>query len=213
VTVLRLGPGDPLEVFDGEGGRYEAMLQPDLSLQVGPRREEAARRTLVLAQGLAKGDKMDFIVQKATELGASAVALVAAERSVVRLDEARAAARVARLQRIAEAAARQCGRADVPRVLPPATLVEVSARSRAEGAVVLVLHEQAQGCGLAAAAARAAGPIVLAVGPEGGFTDEEILAARGAGAEGVTLGRRVLRAETAAVVGLAVVALVVGELG
>lgn len=214
IDVLRLAPGAALEAFDGRGGRYPATLVAPDALALGPREQDAApARTVVLAQALAKGEKMEFVVQKATELGASAIAPFQAARSVVRLDARKAPERVARWQRIAEEAARQCGRADVPPVRPLETFAGLLETSRAEGASVLVLFEQAKAVRLSEALASRDGPVVIAVGPEGGFADEEMAAARAAGAQEVTLGQRILRTETAGLAALAVARFLDGELG
>lgn len=212
--VLRLQPGADLEVFDGVGGRYAARLVSEDALELGERQAEgAAGRRLVLAQALAKGEKMDLVVQKATELGATAIAPFAAARSIVKLDEKRAADRVQRWQRIADEAARQCGRADVPPIWPVLSLPGLLERAAAEGARVLVLFEREAAVRLSAALAASAGPVLLAVGPEGGFADEEIAQALSAGATAVTLGRRILRTETAGLAALAIGRFLEGELG
>ena len=212
--VLRLSPGSVLEVFDGKGNRYPARLADGGSLELGPCQPDGpALRTLVLAQALAKGEKMDLVVQKATELGASAIAPFAAARSVVRLDERRARERVERWRRIAREAARQCGRADAPAVRAVASLEGVLEQARAEGAAALVLHEGERKRRLSEALAEGAGPVVIVVGPEGGFATEELDAAWKLGASPVTLGRRVLRTETAGLAALAVARFLEGDLG
>ncbi|MGC4122563.1 MAG: 16S rRNA (uracil(1498)-N(3))-methyltransferase [Myxococcales bacterium] len=214
IDVLRLQPGATFEVFDGKGGRYPATLGADDSLALGPRQDEAAAgRTLVLAQALAKGEKMDLIVQKATELGASEVAPFAASRCVVKLEGKKAEERVARWQRIAEEASRQCGRADVPRVRPLEGFAALLERAKADGAQVLVLFEQEKALRLSCALARSAGPVVVAVGPEGGFTEDEVAFGQAQGAQAVTLGRLILRTETAGLAALAVARFLDGELG
>lgn len=213
VTVLRLSPGDALEVFDGEGGRHLATLADLETLALGPRSAQLPRREVVLAQGLAKGDKVELVVQKATELGASAIAPFSSERAVVKLEGARAVERVARWQKIAAEAARQCNRADVPEVRPIVSLEEVVRRAVQENAAPLLLWEEERLLKLSAAVARHAGPLLLIVGPEGGLSREEVARAVSAGAQTVTLGSRVLRTETVALAALAVVEFLEGELG
>ena len=111
-TVLRLAPGDEVEVFDGQGARWEASIESRGVLRLGKRGETQRGATDVwLAQGLAKGEKLDLVVQKATELGASRIVPLSSERAVVRQP---GAAKLARWRRIAQEASRQCGRADVP---------------------------------------------------------------------------------------------------
>ena len=149
-------------------------------------------------QGLAKGDKMDSIVRDATELGATRVLPVVTAFSVVQLDGPRAAARMTRWARIAEEAARQCGRADPPVVEPPRSWAEAVAGAGA--AARFCLHERAKdplGPGLARALA-AGSSLAFAAGPEGGLSEAEVAGAAAGGFEVVSLGPFVLRAETVA---------------
>jgi 16S rRNA (uracil1498-N3)-methyltransferase len=198
--VLRLAAGDRVEVFDGRGGRYDAVIEAGFeAVRLGPR-EEAARAPveLTLVVALAKGEKMDLVVQKATELGAARILPFAADRSVVRLERDKGEERAARWRRIAEEAARQCGRADVPEVRAPADLAAALA-GLAPATRLVVFHP-----GGAPLAQVAAAPCIAAVvGPEGGLTDAEVGACEAAGAHRASLGPRVLRAETAAIVALA----------
>lgn len=206
VDVLRLMPGEAIEVFDGRGGAWDATLTPGLdALALGPRREAARPGADVrLLVALAKGEKMDLVVQKTTELGVTAVVPFEAERSVVRLEGERAEERARRWRRIAEEAARQCGRADVPDVLAPRTLAKALAAIPA-GFALHVFHVDEPGSAAtgAAPAAAAAPGHALIVGPEGGLTGGEVAACLAAGARPATLGPRVLRAETAAIVAVA----------
>ncbi len=212
--VLRLPDGAALEVFDGVGGRYPAILVAGTVLELGARvAEPPPARPLVLAQALVKGDKMELVIQKATELGVQAIAPFAAARSVVRLEGDRASERVQRWQRIADEAARQSGRADVHRVLPIVPFPKLLERSVAEGVRPLVLFERERSRRLSEALAANPGPAHLVIGPEGGFADEEIAAADQAGSETVTLGRLVLRTETAGLAALCVARFLAGELG
>ena len=207
-AVLRLRAGDALELFDGLGGRYAAQLESGEMVRVGPRvAEERRALDVTLAQGLAKGEKMDLVVQKATELGVSRIVPLVAERSVVKLSAERGAARTERFRRIAQEAARQCGRADVPAVDEPRSLAEVLRTD----ALCLVL-DPAQPLRLSAAA-RGVSRLLLAVGPEGGFSPGELSEAQAAGALLVGLGPLVLRTETAALAALAVLQHLHGGLG
>ena len=212
--VLRLGPGAVLEVFDGEGRRFSARLLSAEEMELTTlAAQERPARTIVLAQALSKGEKMDLVVQKATELGADAILPLRAARSVVKLDERRAAERVRRWQRIAEQAARQCGRADVPLVREVGTLDDVLEQAKVEGAAGLVLFEKERARRLSEALAQTTGPVILAVGPEGGWSDEEIAQAEEHGAVAVSLGRSILRTETAGLAALCVAKFLEGELG
>ncbi|MHB8420091.1 MAG: 16S rRNA (uracil(1498)-N(3))-methyltransferase [Myxococcales bacterium] len=217
--VLRLAPGDALEIFDGEGGRYPAVVQAKGELRIiGARVQDGAapRQRLSLWQGLGKGDKMDFAVQKACELGAAEVVPLTCRRSVLRLEGERGLARLARWRKVAAEAARQCGRADVPAVADPASIDDLCRQARA-GRVVLLHPGEPDAPALARSLSQAklaAMPAVaIAVGPEGGFAPEEVLDVRRAGGLIAHLGRRTLRTETAAVVACAVWALSLGELG
>ncbi|MFT3913812.1 MAG: 16S rRNA (uracil(1498)-N(3))-methyltransferase [Anaeromyxobacteraceae bacterium] len=204
VDVLRLLPGEAIEVFDGQGGAWDGTLAPGLDvLALGPRREAARPGADVrLLVALAKGEKMDLVVQKTTELGVTAVVPFEAERSVVRLEGERAEERARRWRRIAEEAARQCGRADVPDVLAPRSLAKALAAIPAGFALHVFHVEAGEAAGSKPPAAAAPGH-ALVVGPEGGLTAGEVAACLAAGARPATLGPRVLRAETAAIVAVA----------
>ena len=211
--VLRLGPGASVELFDGRGGAWEATIGPGFAaLALGTRREApASGPPITLLFALAKGEKNDLVVQKATELGASRLCPWLAERSVVKLDAAKGRERAARWRRIAEEAARQCGRSDVPQVEAPlglgAALAAVPAGHR-----LVVLHGPG-GTPLGALGLDQATGVALVVGPEGGLTGAELAACRAAGAVLGALGPRTLRAETAAIAGVAVLQAVAGDLG
>jgi 16S rRNA (uracil1498-N3)-methyltransferase len=209
--VLRLAPGAAVEVFDGEGMAYPARWDgPGSSLELGPPRAVPPPAARVwLAPALAKGEKMDWVVQKCTELGVERVLPFSAARSVVKLAGVKGEERSQRWERIAAAAARQCGRAEVPQVAPPAPLAQVLA-SVPEGFSRLVFFE---GGGEPLAAAPGAEGHFVVVGPEGGLSREEIAACVAAGCKVATLGPRVLRAETAAVVAVALLQHLHGDLG
>lgn len=206
--VLRLEPGAELELFDGEGAAYPARLEGGFAaLSLGPRREARPALPLWLLCALAKGEKMDLVVQKATELGATRLLPFAAERSVVRLDEEKGEARAARWRRIAAEAARQCGRADVPEVSAPVTLAAALAAVPA-GFARFAFHPGGEPLG---AGTHPSG-VAAVVGPEGGLTEAEVAACEAAGARRISLGPRVLRAETAALVATALLQAAFGDL-
>jgi len=221
--VLRLRAGDEAFVFDGEGREFACVVE-----DAGGRRGGAARLSvrgrvepqrpespleLVLGAGLLKGEKFDLVVQKATELGACVVVPLVTQRADVRLrDERDAAARVERWRRLALEAAKQSGRARLPRVEPPAALADFVSQP-AEAARLRLLFAERGGRGLDEIIdprAPAPSSVTALVGPEGGWDDAELDAARAAGWLLVTLGGRTLRAETAA---LAVVTLLQHRLG
>ncbi len=206
--VLRLAPGTGIEVFDGRGGRYAATIDAGFeSVHLGPREVSPAPGVeIALLVALAKGEKMDLVVQKATELGVARVLPFEAERSVVRLEAAKGEERAGRWRRIAEEASRQCGRADVPEVRPPAPLSRALG-DLAPGTRSFVFHP---GGGLLDEAPAPA--LAAVVGPEGGLTDDEVRACEAAGARRASLGPRVLRAETAAIVAVALLQARFGDL-
>ncbi len=219
VRVLRLGVGDQVTLFDGRGGEADATIS-----RLGPRAVELhveARRQgeattgplLTLVQALARGEKLDLVVQKATELGVGRIIPVTTQRAVPRLDTIRAASRRARWQKIAREAARQCGRADVPEV-EPVTALPLALDAAPRDALKLVLWEEARQVRLRELLPAEPPPaIVIVVGPEGGFTSEEIAHAREAGFSPVGFGPRILRTETASLAALAVVGYALGDLG
>ncbi|OJH42129.1 16S rRNA (uracil(1498)-N(3))-methyltransferase [Cystobacter ferrugineus] len=216
--VLRLAEDSVLEVFDGAGRAFSARVlaveEDTVRLGLGEARHAPPSREVHILQGLPKGDKLEWVLQKGTELGATAFHPVAAARSVVKLEPKRAEERTTRWTKIVEEAARQCRRNDVPRVHPPRALLE-AARSLSPDTLLLVLDEEESAVPLSEAfRSRPAGtPVALVVGPEGGLTREEVSALQTFGARPVTLGRRILRTETAALAALTVMAHLDGELG
>ncbi|MEW5740522.1 MAG: 16S rRNA (uracil(1498)-N(3))-methyltransferase [Myxococcota bacterium] len=217
--VLRLTAGDALEVFDGTGrafdARVTAVAEASASLALGPSRAAPLPRALTVVQGLPKGDKLEWVLQKGTELGVSAFVPAACARSVVKLDAKAAASRVERWRRIVEEAARQCGRADVPPVTPPAPLLDAVA-GLPDAPAVFVLDEAERAVSLSHAFAPlrdARRPLALVVGPEGGLERAEVDALLTRGAVPVSLGRLILRTETAALAAVSVLRHLDGELG
>ena len=164
----------------------------------------------MLIQGLPKADKLDLVLQKATELGVSAVWPVLTERSVARPKPEALGTRHARWQRIAEEAARQSGRAEVPEVTALRSLEE-AARALGSGMRLLILDEEERSERLGAAAGD--GAVALVVGPEGGLAREEVRLLRDLGGVPVSLGPLVLRTETASLAALAVLRHLDGLLG
>jgi 16S rRNA (uracil1498-N3)-methyltransferase len=202
--VHRLGPGDRVVVFDPAraveaDAEIAAVERRGVSVRVGELRPASLRpaRAVTLIQGIGKGDKLDAIVRDATELGATRIVPALCARSVARPD----AARSARWRRIAVEAARQCGRGDAPAIDAP-TDFAAAVREAAEALRICLVPggEQPLGEALATLGARA---VVIAVGPEGGLTSEELAIAHDVGFAGVTLGPFTLRTETvcAAVLG------------
>lgn len=169
---------------------------------------------LILAMCLPKGEKMDFIVQKATELGASGIQPLQSTNCVVKYDEAKKRARAEKWQRVAAEAAKQCGRSLIPPVEPVVSLEEWLKKAKEENFTLLMASETETEKALKSALCDINDKrIFLLVGSEGGFTEAEREAAKEAGAISVTLGKRILRAETAAVAMLALVQYEKGDLG
>lgn len=209
-NVLRMSPGDEIAVrCAGEDREYrcgiEAFAKEQVVCSLRFIREEGVElpAEVYLFQGIPKADKMELIVQKAVELGVRGVIPVAMQRCVVKLDEKKAAARTARLQGIAEAAAKQCRRALIPQVSKPLSMREALALA-GEMDVKLLPYELASGMDRTRELLEAVRPgmkVAVFIGPEGGFAEEEARLAEEAGFSLITLGRRILRTETA---GLAV---------
>lgn len=217
--VLRLSLGDALEVFDGNGrafpARVEQLAEGSAVLSLGPAAARArVRRSITVVQGLPKAEKLEWILQKGTELGATAFAPVATERCVVKLSPERASERQKRWAKIVEEAARQCGRYDVP-VVQVAQPLALAVAALPRGTRVLVLDEEEKRTRLSAAVAslEPGAPVALVIGPEGGLSRAEVLELSASGAIPVTLGERVLRTETASMAALAVLLHADGELG
>lgn len=214
--VLRLRAGDPVTLFNGDGhdypGRVLALRGSDVQVEVVGREHARAESplTLTLVQGIARGERMDFVMQKATELGVARIVPVETARSVVRLERDSAARKLQHWRGVAIAACEQCGRARLPAVEPPEPLAAWLARAPAHGTRRLLL-DPAAGTSLVAAAGGASA-IELLVGPEGGLDEAERRAAAAAGYLPCALGPRVLRSETAALAALAVLQAVAGDL-
>jgi len=205
LRVLRLRDGESVILFDGEGGEVDARLIVRGKAGfawLGERRalDRESPLQVVLVQALASSDKMDWVVQKAVELGVSAIQPVQAERSVLRLTGERADKRVAHWRQVAVAACEQSGRNRIPEVRMLQGLAQWLAANRGEVCYVLA---PGGGSGFAAAE-RPAQPIHVLVGPEGGWTEAELAACDAAGCRRITLGPRVLRTETAGLAALAV---------
>jgi 16S rRNA (uracil1498-N3)-methyltransferase len=216
--VLRLQPGDTVIASDGAGHDYTVRLDT-----VGPQATGSILRVaahdaesplaVTLVQVVAKGDRMETIVRAATELGVARVLPALGARTVVHLDTARWRERTRRWQRVAREASKQCGRGVVPDVQEPRPLAD--RLSLAAGSDLALCLWEGHGPSLEDALASAVAPrtSVLLVGPEGGLADDEVAAARAQGWTIVSLGRRILRTETAGPAVLAVLQARFGDLG
>lgn len=213
VRVLRLSPGARMILFDGRGGQYPALIErierdrvyAELSAWEDAECESPLSITLV--QALQAGDKMDFTIQKAVELGVRDIVPVESRRSVLRLAGERAAKRVAHWQGVVASACEQCGRNQVPLVAPVEKLESWLARP-ANGALRLMLDPEAE---TSFASIRPEGAVQLLIGSEGGLDPQEMVAARQAGFRAVRMGPRVLRTETAGLAALAVMQALWGD--
>jgi 16S rRNA (uracil1498-N3)-methyltransferase len=213
--VLRLRSGDELTVFDGSGGEFGARIEElrREAVVVAVEEHRALDREsplpLTLAQGISRGERMDWIIQKATELGASRIVPVFTKRSVVRLDEKQAARKMQHWRAIAVAACEQCGRNRIPELATPVDFVDVLA-AEAAGSTRVVLSPTGD-LRVDDLKDVAAGITVL-IGPEGGLEAAEQAAAIAAGFKAVRLGPRVLRTETAAIAALTIIQRYFGDL-
>lgn len=203
--VLRMRVGDQLILFNGCGGQYRATIEAvdKKSVVVATGEFEALEREsnlqLHLGIAMSRGERMDWVIQKATELGISAISPLLSERTEVKLKGDRQDKKLKHWQQIATSACEQCGRNRVPLVHPPQALEQWLAAVQAD--VKLVLHHRA---GTATPPATSPRSIALLVGPEGGLSASEITAAELAGFNPLQLGPRVLRTETAPLAAIAI---------
>ena len=211
--VLRLREGDACVLFNGDGRDYPATLveagkrgvAAEVSTATAVANESPLR--IVLLQGIARGEKMDLILQKATELGVAAIVPVSSERSEVKLDAERAQRRVEHWRNVVVSACEQSGRARLPAVAVPATLAD--AARAADATLKLTLDPEGEHA-LASLPAPSPLSVAIAIGPEGGWSPRDRDQLRGAGFGGLRLGPRVLRTETA---GLAAIAALQARFG
>ncbi len=204
--ALRMGPGDQLTVFNGDGGEYAAAIvsadRREVTIDVADFNDQDCESPLAIELGIAvsRGERMDWIVQKSTELGVTAITPLLTERVEVKLNAERSAKRLQHWQQVAVSACEQCGRNRLPRIAAITPLAEWLPSTRSD--LRLVLHHRAAPHG--APSAEPPGSVSLLVGPEGGLSDAEIAAAEATGFEALQLGPRVLRTETAPLAALAV---------
>jgi 16S rRNA (uracil1498-N3)-methyltransferase len=201
--VLRLRNGAEITVFNGHGGEYAARIdsirKDKVFIDVRDHRELTRESSLhlTLAQGVSRGERMDLVIQKATELGVSRIVPLLTERTVVKLDATQAERKLQHWQGIIIAACEQCGRNTLPRLDEPATLGELVRNS--SGTRLLLSPDGTTRVRELAPATH----LTVLIGPEGGLTEDEQNAAVEAGFERVRLGPRILRTETAAIAALA----------
>jgi 16S rRNA (uracil1498-N3)-methyltransferase len=219
--VLRLRAGAAVTLFDGRGGEFEARIvaleRHGVEVQLGLHQaiERESPLSVLLLQCLARNERMDWVVQKATELGVAAILPVASEHSVVRLDESSATRRSAHWQAVAVSACEQCGRNRVPQVRTSVDFHSACAEAPGQGVRWLLAPEAERSLSrtvseLAASAERAT--VRLLIGPEGGLSAAEQALAQQHGFLPCRLGPRILRAETAPLAALATIQALLGDL-
>ncbi|HEY0675677.1 MAG TPA: 16S rRNA (uracil(1498)-N(3))-methyltransferase [Immundisolibacter sp.] len=217
VKVLRLRAGDALCLFNGQGGEFAAVLARGadgaLLAQVGeftPDRRESPL-AVRLVQGISRGERMDYTLQKAVELGVADIVPVVTEHTVLRLEGERAQRRLAHWRGVVVAACEQSGRTRVPPVAEPCGLEEYLARDDAAAGTGLLLDPSAPQA--LATLQDLRDPVSVLIGPEGGLSAAERQLAQAAGYRPVRMGPRVLRTETAAVVALSLLQALAGDIG
>lgn len=215
LTVLRLKAGYSLVVFNGEGGEYQATItdlgrKKSLTLLIGEHqfRDSESSIQTTLAVGISRGERMDYAVQKAAELGVTTISPLLTEYCVVKLNSQQAERRHSHWQRIAEHACEQCGRTVVPRIDYPVNLIDWLAQPR-QGCRLLFHPDHSQPLTQIITVDQ---QFHLLIGPEGGFSDAECVHAIAADFQPVSIGPRVLRAETAVVAALTSIQLRWGDL-
>ena len=219
-TVLRLKCGDHICLADGSGHEAEAKIaaigKDGIHVEIGPPRHSSSivdSPRITVCQGLPKGEKTDLILQKCTELGVARIELFQAARSVTRLEDERLVKRLSRWERIVQEAARQSGREDIPAVGFSGSLAEAL---RSNGSSLgLLLWEGEEDKRLREVLARVEKPetISVVIGPEGGLTSEETARAVDLGFIPVSLGKRILRTETAGLAVVSILQYVWGDVG
>jgi len=216
VRVLRLERGHPLRLFNGDGDEYAgeiaSLAKRGVTARVGAAAEAADRESplrITLAQGIARGEKMDWILQKATELGVARIVPLVTDRTEVKLDAERTERRLAHWQAVLGSACEQCGRNRLPQLDEPMRLADWAAQPAAGGELRLALDP------LGATGLRdvpAASHMTLVVGPEGGLSEHDLDTLAQAGFAGLRLGPRILRTETAGLAALAALQALRGDL-
>lgn len=219
--VLRLESGDIIRVFDGNGNEYEAeLLTVEKNIAKAKvlfsfRSETEPKTRVTLFQGLPKGEKMDLIIQKAVELGVYKIVPVITQRSIVQLDKKDREKKAERWSKIAREATKQCRRATVPEITPPINFDEaINHHDKYEASLLLYENEEKKCLKelLKCYTISNISNIALYIGSEGGFSEQEVERCIALGYNVAGLGKRILRAETAAISVLAIIMYEMGEL-
>lgn len=204
IRVLRLQPNSEIVLFDGTGGQYAARLLIEgktghaVIAEHDPVEAELSGK-ITLVQGIAAGEKMDWIIEKATELGAYKVVPITAQRSVLQLRGDRLQKRLLHWQRVAQAASEQCGRNRIMQIEPPCSLSAWLETQTPDNPTALLCHPDSDLTLSAALQTISAHTLSILVGPEGGWSDQELALAERHGLLQIQFGRRVLRTETAGI--------------
>ncbi len=213
---LRLTENDELRLFNGDGFDYRGHItrsgRNKIVIVIGDRMPIATESPLpvFLLQGICRNPRMDILIQKSTELGVHHIIPVSCQRSVTRIDAARAARKITHWKNIAISACEQCGRARIPEIGPTCKPAGAFAQHIPADSVRLLLDPT--GKDSIETELRPGRPVALFIGPEGGLTDEEISAATDAGFKRIRLGPRVLRTETAPITALSIIQFLIGDL-
>ncbi|HHV34141.1 MAG TPA: 16S rRNA (uracil(1498)-N(3))-methyltransferase [Syntrophomonadaceae bacterium] len=223
LRVLKLEPGDEIWLWDEEGKEYRSEITKTAGMSVFVRVLEECRKDvepplrLVLVQGIPKGNKFEFIIQKATELGVWRIYPAVTERTVVRIPSERRESRLRRWQKVAQEAARQCGRVRIPQIMPIIPFVEILRNDDPDAYRMVLWEREAEDNSIKRYLREyqqfTQAPVHLFVGPEGGLSPREVELAKSYGCVTVTLGPRILRTETAGLIGLSLILYEWGDLG
>jgi 16S rRNA (uracil1498-N3)-methyltransferase len=215
-NVLRLGPGDEVEVFDGEGASYlgeVSAARPEIRINKVIQAPDAnsAKCRIILAPALIKAERFEWMLQKATELGVEEFVPLVTGNSEILIPENRLATRMERWQRIVRESSKQCCRLSIPHIRQPERFEDFLNSGRGHDGPKLMLYEKAstsQGLQI-----RQSSQVLLCIGPEGGWDREEVADAEKAGYDVFSLGDRILRSETAAIAAVSIVQFLIGGLG
>jgi 16S rRNA (uracil1498-N3)-methyltransferase len=217
--VLRLKAGDEIIVFDGAGKEYEGTIVQErpscvlIEIQQAISSEKESPLEITLAQSLLKGEKMDTLIQKATELGVKGIIPFFSSRSVPLLDKSNRLKRYHRWERIAVEAAKQCGRGVIPRIEPLQDFSEMLQAPSPDSIRFILWEKEGETLKEVLKGARGKRKVLFVVGPEGGVSQEEVDQARRAGFIAINLGRRILRSETASLCFLSILQYELGDIG
>ena len=223
VRVLRLKPGAQLVVFNGHGGHFQSMINDiqngGVDVEIGQFIPDEAESTLriILAQGISRGERMDYTIQKSVELGVTTIMPLLTGRCEVRLSKDRAEKRLRHWRGIIAASCEQCGRDTIPDILPVIPLDDwlqqpPGSQIGTSSTAPLKLVLDFQHSGTLKQLPRPDGPIILLIGPEGGLTDDELQATYDAEYIGIRLGPRILRTETAGIAAVSTLQALWGDL-